>query len=431
MPVQSITMSVDGKTFRTWALAMHALRAVFRVPVVTVGDVSGLPRVTSRLRFSGLRLLNEVGLAASRPELLHDPARHFAVLKYATAIAATDQFLLDGDIPLVDQHKRKVLSDDMGAGFSFVAARSLLGAGYFLDLNTAVRRGKVVNKGRSRKAPDYVALLRGGGLALVEAKGTQTRYYAPRQIQQGCLQLRPWAAARSDYPIRYRAAFGIELGIHGRDGTSRLFVGDPEESNDPSSLELGDDPGTAIISDHFGRAAAFVGDTELLERMDPEQPRRAGGGAMEREHIDGMNVVGSRLIVRSGASTAMLFVGIDEEVRNTAIEGSARSAADVAVTRAVSRSASRGPSEREWNEVEWEGEAAESREGRHGGLDRGHVRSGTAEQDPPSGDNQPDDPARPATVESDDGMVVRLTFEGPISSELAQRSDRSQRDGGA
>src|SRR4051812_48438865 len=114
MPVQSISIRVDGNTFRRWAFSMNALRATYRVPVVSVGDVSGLPALKEKVRFSGLRLLNEVGLAASRPEVLHDPARHFAVLKYATSIASSPHFLLHRELPRVDQHKRKVLSDEMG-----------------------------------------------------------------------------------------------------------------------------------------------------------------------------------------------------------------------------------------------------------------------------------------------------------------------------
>lgn len=424
VPVQSISIRVDGKTFRRWTSSMNALRAIYTLPVVAVGSVSGLPPLRQTVKFSGIRLLGEIGLAASRPDMLHNPARHFAVLKYATSLSSCAEFLLHQSIPRVDQHKRKVLSDDFGAGFSFVAARPLLGATFFLDLKTAILKGKVVRKRGGTQEPDYVALLPGNELALVEAKGTQTRYYAKRQVKAGCDQLKPWKAGRIGYPIKYRAAIGIELGINGRPGTSKLFVGDPDEAPDSEPLDLGEDSRDTIVRDHFARAAAFSGDTELLARLDADGASVDEAGELEHEQILGRTFVGSRLRISCGASEAILFVGIDEEVRGRAVEGSVHAAADEALARAASRRASRGDLEKQWSEVELEGgilpnPSSEPSRGESLGRDLHHHEpvptAPTAVKAPGLGVA---DPGIPAVAESDDGTVVQLVFHGPIVNEL-------------
>lgn len=86
MPISTIRIDVDQQTFDNWSLAMGNLAQSFTVPV---NEVTPIPGVTlpSSLSFSGVELLNEVGRAATRPDIVDDPDRLFALFRYGTKIA--------------------------------------------------------------------------------------------------------------------------------------------------------------------------------------------------------------------------------------------------------------------------------------------------------------------------------------------------------
>ena len=70
MPVSSIRMDVDRATYVTWSGAMANMARPFSVPLVRVGPVPGLPQLPSRLSFTGLGLLTDVGMGATRQSAL-------------------------------------------------------------------------------------------------------------------------------------------------------------------------------------------------------------------------------------------------------------------------------------------------------------------------------------------------------------------------
>jgi hypothetical protein len=213
MPTHSISIRVDKSTFQTWARSMAVLRTQWQVPVAGVDDVSALPPLPARYRFSGLKLLREVGLAASRPDVLADRARHFAILRSATAIAEGDRFLLVQELARSDAHKKQVLSDEVGSGFALLIARKLLGARRFMDLRVALDDGLVVLDLPRAEQPDYVARTSiPSQLVIIEAKGTQKSLtYSRTQVRRGCEQVANVSAGDPSITIAHRIAVGIAL----------------------------------------------------------------------------------------------------------------------------------------------------------------------------------------------------------------------------
>lgn len=165
-------------------------------------------------------------LAASKPDVLADPAGHFALLRYATAIADGDRFLLVPELARSDAHKKKVLSDEMGSVFALLIARKLLGARGFMDRRRAIDDDLVVLNVPRAAQPDYVALTR--DLVVVEAKGTQSNLtYSRAQVRRDCAQV-PNVNAAHPMKITHRIAIVIALARAGGTYGSTLHISDPE-----------------------------------------------------------------------------------------------------------------------------------------------------------------------------------------------------------
>src|SRR5690349_7075251 len=128
MPISTIKIDVDQATFDNWAQAMANAARNFTVPSTALQLIPGvqLPPV---LQFSGVDLLNEVGRATTRPDVIDDPDRLFALFRYGTKISnQIPNFRLSNARRLRDIHKSSVLSDELGAGFALLFASRVLGA---------------------------------------------------------------------------------------------------------------------------------------------------------------------------------------------------------------------------------------------------------------------------------------------------------------
>ena len=159
MPVSSIKIDVDRATYLTWSRAMANMSRQFSVPLVPVGPVAGLPPLPSTISFTGLDLLNDVGRAATRPDVVDDPERLFAFLRYASKISTSAPNLrLRSNGSIRDRHKAAVLSDEIGSGFALLVAGRVLGTSIFLDLHDAIRRGLVATPAPNAVVPDFVGV---------------------------------------------------------------------------------------------------------------------------------------------------------------------------------------------------------------------------------------------------------------------------------
>lgn len=268
------------------------------------------------LRFSGFDLLLDAGLACTRPEMVDDPERFFALFRYATKISTSHRNMkLTSEVSDMDTHKKKVLSDEFGCGFAFLVARRLLNTHIFLDTTTALRRGLVSTASPKSQQPDYIGWdFTGNTVVVLEAKGTQSRGYCRKQIAKGCDQIRSVSFRKGLSVIR--VAVGVELKRENQRAKTTIFVGDPEEAEGLEYI-FKVSPDEAIRRIHYARVAALIGDAEMLHELGKFLPKDEGH--LQELDFDQRTYVGSSFRFRHRDSLATLFVGIDEDVRSQVI----------------------------------------------------------------------------------------------------------------
>lgn len=229
-PESTITVALPATAFANLSSALQNAGREFSVSLVPVGDCTALGPLPPAVQFTGLELLFAIGRACSRPDVLDDPSRLFALFKYCNVISLADEFRLKRDVESVDSHKKKVLSDEFGCGMSFIVGSQCFGANFFLDFSTAVQRGWVATTAPKSRRPDYVTKPSGvsGELTLLEAKGTQTslQYSQQDQIPSGCNQLESVNLVDSSYSIQKRAVVGIALQGEDEPLATTCHVGD-------------------------------------------------------------------------------------------------------------------------------------------------------------------------------------------------------------
>jgi len=275
---------------------------------------------------TGERLLLEVGRACARPEILEDPGRLFAVLRYASAVSTRYRvFTIAEPFWRLDTHKKKVLSDEFGCGAAFLLAGELFGAATIIDLETAVVNGLIATLAPKSRRPDYVVRLPAGGLVILEAKGTQSgaSYARDRQLTSACLQT---AAVRVSGPsapqIDARVASALSLSFEHWGPYTEAFVGDPEEAR-PEVYEFREDAATVAQRSHYSRVAAFIGDRELAGRLSrAAEPLSAPALPMSHRTLDGTSYLGTQLTFEAGGGRLRFFVGLDARLRQSLLESS-------------------------------------------------------------------------------------------------------------
>lgn len=141
MAANSVELAVGSATFDRWYKAFGNLlvpRVASVHPVGTFPLSSSMPAV---LRFTGLRLLLQIGRACSRPEVVDDPSRLFGLLKYATSLSSGMGLLvpsggssrslsLRSGIETLDSHKKAVMSDEFGLRNGIRVCQPGIGSGF-------------------------------------------------------------------------------------------------------------------------------------------------------------------------------------------------------------------------------------------------------------------------------------------------------------
>ncbi len=319
MALTALRLEVDSGTFARWSKALTGLSRSFSIPVELVGPIPGLSTPPSSIQFSGLELLRWVGQACTRPHIHDDPERLFALLRYATRIRSKGgNPVLHEELRELDSHKKKVLSDELGCGFSFLVANRLLNARHFLDLKEAIGRYMVRTNAPKSRQPDYIA--RDGArtkLIVLEAKGTQSRYYSRRQIQSGCGQVSTAKVAKLPKSTKILRVV-IATGLQREDQRyhSRILVGDPEERKSSFDYEFQMPAESLIERSNLARLSYLVGDIYLGSLVDPLTQAREGTPVpLVRREIGDREFDGSILEVVYGNRRCGLFLGLDVDVR--------------------------------------------------------------------------------------------------------------------
>jgi hypothetical protein len=319
MALTALRLEVDSRTFVNWSKALTDLSKVFSAPIQVVSAIPGLPSPPASISFSGLELLKWVGQACTRPHIHDDPERLFALLRYATRIRGRGTNpVLHHELRELDSHKKKVLSDELGCGFSFLVANRLLKARNFLDLKEAIGRYMVRTTAPKTRQPDYIATNHSGSkLIVLEAKGTQSRNYSRRQIQSGCGQVSTVRIANLSKSTNVlRVVVGTELQREDQRNTSRILVGDPEERKSSFDYDFQRSPAFLSERANLSRLCYLVGDVQLGTLVDPlVQASEVPPVALVPRQIGDREFHGSILEILHAGSRCGLFLGLDERVR--------------------------------------------------------------------------------------------------------------------
>ncbi|MGH7319115.1 MAG: hypothetical protein ACRELA_05755 [Candidatus Rokuibacteriota bacterium] len=320
MPSNEILIRVDSQTFQRCRLNFASLQRSFAVPVAVVGAPLGLPPIPGWVGVSGQRFLLEVGKACWRPDVLDDPGRLFALFKYATAISGRRAvFSLSDSIGDLDTHKKKVLSDELGCGMSFVIASIVYGVSRFLDFENARRLGLVTTSAPRSKQPDYLGDLDDGSLIVLEAKGTlgARTYCRSRQIASGCAQVAS-VTIPSQRTVRSRIVVGTAFRRESQTQGTQAYLGDPDphEAYDYRFLE---DLSTLPSRLHYLRVAALTGDAVVASVL-MNRDFAADERALIRRSVAGQEFLGSQLLVEGGGYRLGVFVGLQEGYRHSLLD---------------------------------------------------------------------------------------------------------------
>jgi len=106
-----------------------------------------------------------------------------------------------------DPHKKAVVADEMGMGFTAWAMEEVFGCETWADASALIAEGMVIPSGGRR--PDFVCTFPDGSLGIFEAKGTTgTASDLTPALASGKLQA---GAITADTPIKYRVVVGVAL----------------------------------------------------------------------------------------------------------------------------------------------------------------------------------------------------------------------------
>jgi len=106
-----------------------------------------------------------------------------------------------------DPHKKAVVADEMGMGFTAWAMEEVFGCETWADASALIAEGMVIPSGGRR--PDFVCTFPDGSLGIFEAKGTTgTAGDLTSALASGKLQAGAITAAT---PIKYRVVVGVAL----------------------------------------------------------------------------------------------------------------------------------------------------------------------------------------------------------------------------
>jgi len=321
--VADITISVDNATFDQWTASLSLLQRSYLIPLVFTASIPGVASPPAAVDVTGERLLLDVGRACSRPEILDDPGRLFAVLRYASAVSDRyPVFTLTKPFWRLDTHKKKVLSDEFGCGAAFLLASELFGATTTIDLETAVANGWIATLAPKSRRPDYAVRLPTGGLVILEAKGTQSGpSYASDQLTAGCLQVAAVQVTGPGSPqIAARVASALSLSFEQWGPDTTVFVGDPPEAQS-DMYDFREDVARVAQRSHYSRVAAFIGDRELAGAMSRVgQHLSAPSLPMSHTTLNGTSYLGTQLTFEAGQARLRFFVGIEARLRQSLLE---------------------------------------------------------------------------------------------------------------
>ncbi len=212
------------------------------------------------------------------------PARFWAWLRYAIAIAKTQDLRVTMDFADLDPHQKGILSDDFGVSIStqwlyqrFGGFNDIVdGRRFMLQFSHLLKRKqKVANaKVGPGKAPDFVIQDSLGRWHVLECKGTQSgrgsrNLFLKRALQQKNV-IRITGGLRGE-----RLASGLSISNEGDRPRTQLRVVDPEDKPDVE-IELGEDQAREIQSAAHriavARALGVVGLNEsAMEVWLPEE----------------------------------------------------------------------------------------------------------------------------------------------------------------
>ena len=179
--------------------------------------------------------------------------------KYGFAFGAGDELTLDPSQE--DPHKKAVVADEMGMGFTAWAMEEIFDCEYWADASTLIKIGAVFPTGTKR--PDFVCGFKDGSLGIFEAKGTTgSTGNLAGALADGKKQA---ASLTALDPISQRVVVGVAM--NGGTKPTKVIMLDPPEP-DADAIK------TNITADLVKRAARKMRRAIPLNETEFRGPRR-------------------------------------------------------------------------------------------------------------------------------------------------------------
>lgn len=229
-------------------------------------------------------------------------------------------------------NQRRVFSEDVGIGLASVLAHRWFGNAHpgmdlhLVDIDIAIASGVIAAPAGART--DYLVVAEDPGtghvllLGVVEAKGSESRANALRQVTRGAEQLE--ATTR-----RGRAVAGLVSVAQSGRAELNYYVAHIAPNEPPAVVDLGSASGArALLETSWAKVADFADDPQLYERVAPKhlRERRPSSGQRSRarksqQEVEGVAYEGTEAVVPLPGGDLHVFLGAEERMVSALREG--------------------------------------------------------------------------------------------------------------
>lgn len=238
-------------------------------------------------------------------------------------------------------NQRRVFSEDVGIGLASVLAHRWFGSAHpgmdlhLVDIDIAIDSGVIAAPAGART--DYLVVAEDPGtghvllLGMVEAKGSESRANALRQVTRGAEQLE--ATVR-----RGRGVDGLVSVAQSGRAELNYYVALIAPNEPRTVVDLGRATGAAgaLLETSWAKVADFADDPQLYERVAPKhlKERRPSSGRRSRarksqQEVEGMAYEGTEAVVPLPGGDLHVFLGAEERMVGALREGAFGRAASI------------------------------------------------------------------------------------------------------
>ncbi len=237
-------------------------------------------------------------------------------------------------------NQRRVFSEDVGIGLASVLAHRWFGSArpgidlHLVDIDIAIASGAITAPAGART--DYLVVADDPAtghvllLGMIEAKGSESRANALRQVTRGAEQVE--ATTRGGRGV----AGLVSVAQSGRDELS-YYVASIAPDEPLAEVDLGGGPAArSLLGTSWAKVADFADDPELYERVAPRRLKERRPSSVQRssarrsqQEVQGAAYEGTEAVVPLPGGDLHVFLGAEERLVTALREGALDRAASI------------------------------------------------------------------------------------------------------